>query len=241
MAEKLDRWITPEDIAREDKIGGLTHIDMSSVRENTCGMLETDLADGWVMVEVFEMHDGKPIVAELKIFPKPPTKRKDSKGRPLALDVRNFGHRSPESNGDVTPDGGITASLLREVRLGMKHATPILEHYREWLTNNKYVDLSEDVERFDKQIGRPSHAKTGERRRETDEYYAKISVQYERLCAEGSRSPVKSMAEDHGVKLGRMRSHIHRARRNGFLTDAVQGKKGGAATEKALEILKGTN
>ena len=235
MVEKLGQWITPDELADRDQRGGLTHINMSTVRKKTAGMAETDLADGWTLVEIFELQDGKPVVAELKIFPRPPKAKAGTTRK-----ARNYGHRSPEGNGDVTPDGGITASLLREVRLGMKHAAPILEDYREWLTNNKYVDLSEDVERFDKQIGRPSHAKTGERRREADQYYAKISVQYERLCAEGSRSPVKSMAEEHGVKLGRMRSHIHRARRNGFLTDAVQGKKGGAATEKALTILKGT-
>ncbi|MDP6686977.1 MAG: hypothetical protein QF680_03260 [Acidobacteriota bacterium] len=233
--EKLGRWITPDELAAHDHTGGLTNIDMSSVRETTCGMLETDLAGGWKLVEIFEMQNDKPVVAELKIFPMPPTKREDGK----LLDVRNYGHRSPESNGDVTPDGGVKVSLLREVRLGLKHAAPIIDDYREWLINNKYVDLTGMAERLDEQIETPSRAKTGERRRQTDEYYATLAMDYERLCREGSRSPVKTMAEERAVPIAKMSSHIHRARRNGFLSDAVTTAAGGVATEKALKILKG--
>jgi len=235
--EKSGQWITPDELAREDEIGGLTNIDMSSVRETTCGMLETDLAGGWTLVEVFEMQDDKPIVAEMKIFPKQP-EAETGKTR----SVRSFGHRSPNkwpvggSSGDVTPKGGITVSLLREVRLGMTHAAPILEDYREWLTDNKYVDLSSMAESLP-ESGKPSRAAKGEARRQTDEYYSRIAVDYERFCAEGNRAPVKTMAEEREVDIGKMRSHVHRARRNGFLSDVVQGQTGGTATEKAKRVL----
>jgi hypothetical protein len=230
--EKSGQWITPDELADRDQRGGLTHIDMSSVREKTCGMLETKLADGWMMVEVFEMRDDKPVVAEMKIFPMPPTEREDGE----LLDARNYGHRSPETNGDVTPKGGVTTSLLRHVRLGMTHAAPILEDYREWLTDNKYVDLSSVAESLP-ESGKPSRAAKGEARRQTDEYYSRIAVDYERLCAEGNRAPVKTMAEERDVDIGKMRSHVHRARRNGFLSDVVQGQTGGTATAKAKRVI----
>ncbi len=237
-AEKSGRWMTPEEIAKHDHTGGLTHIDMSSVRETTCGMLETDLAGGWTMVEVFEMQDDKPVVAEMKIFPK----QEIETGKTHS--VRNFGHRSPNkwpvggSGGDVTPKGGITVSLLREVRLGMTHAAPILADYRKWLTDNKYVDLSWMAESLP-ESGKPSRAAKGAARRQTDRYYSQIAVDYERLCAEGNRAPVKTMAEERDLDIGKMRSHVHRARRNGFLSDVYQGQTGGTATNKALKILKG--
>jgi hypothetical protein len=272
MAEKKGAWHTPQNIASRDDTGGLTRIGMSAVREKTAGMAETDLGDGWMLCEVFELHDGKPIVAEMRIFPKPPTEREDGE----LLDARNYGHRSPETNGDTVPQGGVTASLLRQVKPGIRHAQALLDDYRDWLGSIVEVvhndptptaeqnsgrhgrtilggvfakdpdlkagviaRLQQDVKRFDKQIGRPSRAKTGERRRQTDEYYAKLAMDYERLCREGSRSPVKTMAEDRDLGIGLMKSHVHRARRNGFLTDAAIGTSGGFATEKALKILKG--
>ncbi len=270
MVEKKGRWVTPEGIAKHDHVGGLTDIGMSTVREKTAGMAETDLADGWMLCEIFELQDGKPVVAEMRIFPKPPEKPKDGE----LPDTRNWGHRSPESHGDTVPKGGVTASLLRQVRPGIRNAQELLDEYRDWLTSIAVNDspipsaeqiargrvrtvigsafaedpdlkalvvdrLQKDVERFDKQIGRPSRAKTGEGRRQTDEYYAKLAMDYERLCREGSRSPVKTMAEERDLEIGRMRSHVHRARRNGFLTGAAIGTSGGFVTEKALKILKG--
>jgi len=266
MAEKKGAWHTPQNIAIRDERGGLAHIGMSAVREKTAGMAETDLGDGWMLCEIFELHDGKPIVAEMRIFPKPPTEREDGE----LLDARNYGHRSPETNGDTVPKGGVTASLLRQVRPGIRNTKELLNDYRDWLSSlvglllqtpsteqnegrhartvmggvlikhpEVLDELQQRVERFDKQIGRPSRAKTGERRRQTDEYYAKLAMDYERLCREGSRSPVKTMAEDRDLGIGRMKSHVHRARRNGFLTDAAIGTSGGFATEKALKILKG--
>jgi hypothetical protein len=250
MAEKLGAWHTPEDIASRDDRGGLTSIKMSTVREKTAGMAETDLADGWTLVEIFELQDGKPVVAELKIFPRPPKAKAGTTRK-----ARNYGHRSPEGNGDSVPKGGVTASLLRQVKPGIRNTQELLNDYRDWLTNyaraGRFIvgsewgkgmkpedldELQQRAERFDEQIGRPSRAKTGKGRRQTDRYYSQLAMDYERLCREGSRSPVKTMAEERDLDIGRMRSHVHRARRNGFLTATAIGTSGGFATDKAKRV-----
>ena len=227
MAEKLGSWRTREALAGRG----------FEIREATAGMFEWDLGDGWMVAEIYERIEGRPVVAELRIFPRPP-KAKAGKTRA----ARCYGERSPESNNDAVPSGGITGTLLREVKPGMRNAEPVIDDYRDALmTIQAFLteDVAEVVARLDKQIGRPSRAKTGEGRRQTDRYYSEIAVDYERLCAEGNRAPVKTMAEERGLDIGRMRSHIHRARRNGFLSDVYQGQTGGFATEKALKTLKG--
>lgn len=72
--------------------------------------------------------------------------------------------------------------------------------------------------------------------RVTDEYLARLAVVYAELAPEG-----RSVSVRLGMAIGKpvqtVKGHIMRARREGFLTEAVEGREGGEATDKAREVL----
>lgn len=74
--------------------------------------------------------------------------------------------------------------------------------------------------------------------RVTDEYLAYLAVAYEELAPEG-RSVSVRLAMAMGKPLPTIKGHIMRARREGFLTEAIEGREGGEATPKARELLAG--
>src|SRR5688572_22571007 len=82
--------------------------------------LETELGNGWMVIEQLERQRGRRVVSLLIICPAP---------GPLTDGVR-----LPRAVGEVpldgkTPDGGITARLLRTIKVG-RHHEPIAD-YRE--------------------------------------------------------------------------------------------------------------
>lgn len=74
--------------------------------------------------------------------------------------------------------------------------------------------------------------------RVTDEYLARLAVAYEELAPQG-RSVSTALTNALNSKLPTVKGHIMRARREGFLTEAIEGREGGEATTKARELIAG--
>ena len=74
----------------------------------------------------------------------------------------------------------------------------------------------------------------------TDEYLAWLAVAYEELVPEG-RAVSITLADALDRPLQTVKGHIMRARREGFLTPALEGREGGKATEKARALVGGVN
>jgi hypothetical protein len=70
----------------------------------------------------------------------------------------------------------------------------------------------------------------------TDEYLARLAVAYEELAPQG-RSVVMALTVALDSKVPTIKGHIMRARREGFLTEALEGREGGEATDKARELV----
>ena len=187
-------------------------------------LLETELGNGWMVIEWFEMQEGQRVVATLTICPAP--------GPPVngVRPGRLLGNR-PE-DGPV-PVGGVTARLLRTVKVG-KNADPVLEDYRQWVEEWFGEDARGEFDDHTPSSGtRPRR-----NRRPDDRYYAKLAREYAAL-AEMSTRPTTDLAKFRGESIERIRSHVHLARANGFLTDAPgPGKAGGKLTPKAENVLK---
>lgn len=71
--------------------------------------------------------------------------------------------------------------------------------------------------------------------RVTDEYLARLAVAYAELAPKG-RNVSMGLAMALGKPVPTVKGHIMRARREGFLTDAIEGREGGEPTAKALEL-----
>lgn len=71
-----------------------------------------------------------------------------------------------------------------------------------------------------------------------DEYLARLAIAYEELVPEG-RGVSITLADALDKPLQTVKGHIMRARREGFLTPALEGREGGEATEKARALAGG--
>lgn len=74
--------------------------------------------------------------------------------------------------------------------------------------------------------------------RVTGEYLARLAVAYEALTPEG-RGVSTAIADALGKPLPTIKGHIMRARREGYLSEAIQGREGGKITAKARELMAG--
>ena len=186
------------------------------------GAREAELAGGWVLFEIYEMVEGRRVIAEVRVFPAWPDGRRSE---------TMHGERAPD---DVVPRGGVGARLMQRARLGHRHAEDVIVDYEEAI-RERYGDKA--AERFDATIKAKPRRSGGPAL--PDLYYADVAVQYEMVGKTGSRSPVKDLSEARGVTDSKIRSDIHRARGKGFLEPAtMMGSPGGNATEKAHSLVQ---
>ncbi len=71
-----------------------------------------------------------------------------------------------------------------------------------------------------------------------DRYFAEWAFAYAKKLAEGSRSPIKDLAAEHGRTAGQVRDLIHDARVRGLLSKERQGRAAGSLTPKAIQLLR---
>lgn len=72
----------------------------------------------------------------------------------------------------------------------------------------------------------------------TDDYLARLALAYAQL-APRRRDVSTALADVLDKPVPTVNGHIMRARREGFLTEAVDGKEGGEATPKAVRVIAG--
>ena len=161
---------------------------------------DTDLDNGWTVRERMASQGGRRVVSELSIVP---------------------------TSGTV-PAGGITARLLRRVKIGQ-----FARGLQQTIAKYFGADAADRV--FDtlqwssgtRPRKRPRH------RRVDDRYYAELARDYVTLWQHDDRKPTKTLARLRDVRPEHMRSQIHLARANGFLGETTRGTAGGSLTRKA--------
>ena len=176
-----------------------------------------------------ELQDGRRVVAELRICAAPPP--------PVAGTTRAGRHKGERPTNAPVPAGGITARLLRTVKLGAS-AEPVIADYRRWIKRNFGADA---LQRLDAHTGRPARRRRKKRprtRRAVDGFYAELARDYVELSKRGVRAPTATLAKLRGERIEKIRSHIHLARKNGLLTETKPGKAGGVLTPLALAVLE---
>ena len=213
----LSEEVGPYSPATPDMAGNVL-IDAASGRVSC--ELPIEGSGGWYVSAVFLRDRDELVMAELKVFPGPEgaeTRRAQRRrpgewsGRPEAL--------------DALPDGGVSARLLRCIRL-----TDLHQLVADSLAQG--AELSPRVSALTAQIGRPGGAVR------SDRYYAEWAFAYAKKLAEGSRSPIKDLAAEHDKTQGQVRDLIHDARVRGLLTKERQGRAAGSLTSKAIQLLR---
>ena len=137
------------------------------------------------------------------------------------------------------PPGGLTARLLRKVRLGesARFTRKFLQWYRERLGDTGF--LPEHL------LGRQGLAppeKTTIRRRGRkgmpDLFYARIARDYAKAINRGGRQPITDVAEAKRLPRNKVRDMVHQARERGLLTDGIPGRPIGQLTQKGMMLLR---
>jgi hypothetical protein len=164
---------------------------------------KTVTKSGWMVCEDFAIQNGRRIVRKLTIEPR-----------------------------DDIPPGGITARLLRTIKIGQL-ASGLRQKLRQFHDEGTAGRVFDEMNWSAQSRRRPRPRYS----RATDAYYLALAQDYVRLCSAGERTPVSTLAKQRKVQIVRVRSHINLARRNGFLTDTSRGKPGGTLTEKARRVL----
>ena len=225
---RSQRWIEPHELERHWYELGREQEDYPVSLRNIVGARMSEIADGWVQFELYELVDGRRVVCEIRVYPTPPGEFATSG---VYTKLFMIGERSPE---DVIPHGGVTARLMQKTKIGYVHAEPVVVDYRETI---RRWHGDEAAERFDATLGEAPRRRGGPAL--PDIYYADIAVQYEMCGKSGSRSPIKDLTKARKVSDSKIRSDINRAREKGFLEPATKwGTPGGNATEKAHRLVK---
>lgn len=131
---------------------------------------------------------------------------------------------SIEPSGPGTPPDGITARMMRQLRVG-----ELLAALRAATQQaDRYVGSSPELT-VNTRVGR---------RGRNDSYYAGWAAAYVEALARSSR-PVEDLAVRNSLSSSQVRNLIHACRRRGMLTASPPGRAGGQLTAAARRILAG--
>jgi hypothetical protein len=185
----------------------------------------TPLNDAWTSAARLAVQNGQIIVAEVRVFPNEPGRK-----RPEIWSAELLGTRAP------VPPGGLTTAVLRQVSLvePRRHARAALSQLHRYMRRPPNAESA--FWRANPPETRLRRARAGGR---DDQFYAKLATEYEHLSDPAvSRRPVADLAARHRVPRPQMRDMVREARERGLLTFFSQGRPGGSATPLAHKILK---
>lgn len=195
--------------------------------------LEQAIDDRWMAAYRIVTSDGRPRVAELRVFPLEP----EFKTRPE-------GEWSGVWQGveAIAPRRGLTKAVLGGVRLHewTAQTRAILASFEQRVGREHVGVLAEALARFRLPLPappRPALGSRGGRPRLPDEFYARIAAEYVAALTAG-RPPAQTIAKQRREPGPRVRGWIHRARNRGLLEGRGQGTTIGQLSEKAIFILE---
>jgi hypothetical protein len=181
------------------------------------GFLAGRFAAGWAYLIWIDLQNSVWIVSGLQVFPEPD----DWRGRVITFaHVRAFLEASTHyTEKELIPPGGLTARILRRLP------------FRGLELMNLLMARAGEIAAL---YSRPPIGQALERR-------AQIAAAYIEALKTGSRKPNEAVAKRLGLKTTAVRDAVHRARRDGLLTQTVraghQGVYGGELTQKAIDLL----
>ena len=181
----------------------------------------------WLAAYRFLPVDGRPVLAEVRVFPAESVPRDPGRWSEQAV-----------------PEGGVPARVLRELRTSV--ADEVRRHVLQQLAGKRgaaWILDSFGLQRmgFTEAILDAPH-RPGRRGRD-EAFYASIAVRYAVLVATGTRTPIQDLAKElvgqgEWFSPESVRQLVTKARARGLLTEAPPGRAGGVATERAWELVK---
>ncbi len=193
---------------------------------------EQAMPGGWVAASRLVPRDGRPIVAELRVFPR----QESSTCQPGEWAAESQGFTAP------VPTGGLTARMLKTIRLGtyLDDATRIIRGMeRKWGRKAVHGDMRLLTRHGFIPASRQATSRSGRPPSHDDVFYAKLAQDYVRIIDQGNaRSPVKQLARKRSFSPEHTSQLLHRARERGMLSAIPNvGVAGGRLTALARSLL----
>ena len=195
-------------------------------------LYEEPLAGGWYVCASFAITAAHHLeLAEVKVFPGGRRER-FRQGRVGHLPDPGVWADSPKAlplDLEGVAPGGITARLLREIRVNdlLKNALALVAQVAGW--NVPHSGLAQGLGELP--VDRPGRAGRDDR------FYIPWALRYDQKVAEGSRKPVSELAQEGGFgSRDSVRDVIHECRVRQLLTKAAPGRPGGRLTAKARAL-----
>ena len=194
--------------------------------------VEAPIGDKWVAAYRLVSQEGQPVISEFRLFPSEPEKR---------VRDHDVGRWSGAFTGAKAqaPRGGITARLLRQVRIGehAKFAGEFLAYLQKQYGRTLFESGNVLGRRGFTPPVAPARSPRGRKGR-PDLFYAQIAAVYAKALKSGSRHPVEDVATAFRLRTAHARDMIHQARRRGLLTPSTrQGRREGQLTSRARALL----
>jgi hypothetical protein len=212
--------------------------------------VEVPLGRDWIAAYRLVEQRGYPVVAELRIFPAEKKVWKNKVGS------RSAGEWSAEILGRTAkvPRGGITARMVRAVRIGEHHrvASEFISELRgQGGEPNIALDLIQGKAAGRMEVHSTFEIKKTEPRSDVrprrrlakgrpEIFYAEMARAYVEELQAGSKRPIVDLAKRLRLDRSKVRDMIYAARRRGLLEGGSQGKKGGKLSDKAKRLLRNT-
>lgn len=186
--------------------------------------------EAWIAAYRLVPREGRPVVAEVRVFPAEKGRRKGG-----CWSVEDLGHEAP------VPPGGVPSALLRDVKIDqhLKEYWPkIIRQIRRQYGDDAVFGSGGMASRHGfTQVAEEVRRRTG-RRGHDDLFYARFASGYIDQLARRSSTPTRDLAESLHYSQSYVRDVISRARKRGLLTQSPRGRPGGQLTEKALQVLE---
>lgn len=213
------------------------------------GLWEQVRLGEWDAYVRFEAQDGHPVIAELRILPRPHSTREEAWVEewfkmPERLNPELVTWEGPRPKAPDTPSGGLTARNLRKLTVG-RALSAAYRHLGGLFRHDPAPDslLGQSIQCFAAQA--VSEPRQPGRRGREDAFYAHVASAYVEAITQGSRRPVKdaalalSKAWSGTYEDTYIRDLLGEARRRGLLTRPPKGRAGGELTTKGRQALGG--
>jgi hypothetical protein len=196
--------------------------------------IEVEAEPGWIASYRIAVKDGKPLIAEVRVFP----------GKVV--------NRTPgqwSNDAEAVPGGGLSSRVLRALHLGEPRSLfPKFMRNLQRRSGRESADwilAPFGIRRTDRRLGGHRPGRAGR----PDEFYLIWAVAYLERVDEGNPQPVKDLANDPPESIARfisaanpsvetVRGFLNEARDRGLLTRPPSGKPGGRLTARALRIIE---
>jgi hypothetical protein len=204
-----------------------------TVRDN---WIEHAIDDQWIAALRLAVQHGRPVVAELRVFPDEPNRKHLGE-----WSAERLGHSAP------VPEGGLTATgQLRKVKLEtyLREALPEAMHSLTSAVESMRVgdELPDGVEPPSTVGGLPNAARRAPQRRVRgagwmDAELALLARDYVDASSK-TRGAKRAVAERWGLTVSQADEAVRAARNRGLLSETTQGKGGGVLRPAAEELIR---